>query len=111
VGRWADRENYRKAMMNNLMLFGDGEEPGQVIGSSEADNPRIHLMMIQRFMAKPEFVFASPAVRDAFEQLKQAYTGLMAGEYPEMLYPEDSAEQLTAQLSQAGRPPQPPPIA
>jgi hypothetical protein len=107
VGRWADHENYRKAMMNNIMLFGDGVEPGQVVGSSEADNPRIHLMIIQRFMAKPEFVFASPAVRDAFEQLKGAYQALIRQEYPQMAYPEESAEmmqQMAGQMAGAGPP-------
>lgn len=99
VANWAEQENYRKSILQVLLLFGDGETPGTIIGSTKADNPEIHLMVIDMFMAKPEFQFASERVRNQFEQLKAAYQGAL-GTYPKALpRPEDAAamnEQMTA---------------
>jgi len=93
VGNWAQQESYRKAVLQCLLLFHDGQTPGPVIGSAEADLVDVHLEVIQAFMAKSEFQFASPEVRQAFEQLKAQYLGIKGSRYPQQLpYPEDAAE-------------------
>ena len=92
VANWAEQESFRKATLQVLLLFGDGEEPGQIIASTAADQPEIHLMVISQFMAKIEFQYASTAVREAFEKLKQTYMSFLGRGYPDQLpYPEDAA--------------------
>jgi hypothetical protein len=91
-GSRAEYENWRKAVLNNIIQFGDGMTPGDVIISMEADNPEIQLEAVQDFMAKPEFTLASPEVRTAFEKRKQTYAQML-GQYPQQLpYPEQAAE-------------------
>lgn len=93
TGSWTEKEAYRKAMLQCLYTFGDGEEPGQnILVSSQADLFDIHLLVIGMFMAKPEFSFVSLKVRQAFEALKQTYQNLKGAGYPaQMPYPEEAA--------------------
>lgn len=67
VGNDVAWQNYRRAKLENLALFGDGETPGKVI-VSERDLHPIHLSVLNAFIARPEFYAASTTVRDAFIQ-------------------------------------------
>ena len=104
VGNEAGWQNYRRAKLENLVLFGDGEKSGQVI-LSERDQHLIHLKVLDAFMARPEFYAASEPVRTAFiEHYEGHKVGL--GELPEqMLQPEDAAE-LEMEPPQGGGIPQ-----
>lgn len=98
VGNWTELENFRKATLNCLFLFGDGEEPAIIPSSSMADNPEIHLMVLDAFMAKAEFQYASERVRTAFEELKNLLQDRL-GTYPEgmpapEMLPELNQEQI-----------------
>jgi len=97
VGSDLEWQNYRRAMLENIVMFGDGTVPGQVIWS-ERDLHEVHLMVLDAFMARPEFYAASAAVRDKFaEHRAQHMTGL--GQYPEQLPPpEESAQQTLDQM-------------
>jgi hypothetical protein len=71
-------ENYIRAVLLNLILFGDGDQPGELPGANRAagvlgsyfhdaaDKPEIHLIAMEEFMAGPEFTLASNTVQDAF---------------------------------------------
>ncbi|KKM73504.1 hypothetical protein LCGC14_1409860, partial [marine sediment metagenome] len=91
VGNETAWQNYRRAKLENLALFGDGEKPGKVI-VSERDMHLIHQSVLSAFMARPEFYAASPAVRDKFtEHFDEHNVGL--GILPEgMESMEDAAE-------------------
>jgi hypothetical protein len=65
VGLEVEWQNYRRAMLENIILFGDGETPG-TITVSERDFHRIHLRVLDAFMARPEFYASSQKVRDMF---------------------------------------------
>jgi hypothetical protein len=92
VGLEVEWQNYRRAMLENILLFGDGETPGQVT-VSERDLHRIHLNVLDAFMARPEFYAASPAVRDKFAEHYDEHK-MQLGVYPEQLpMPEEIAEQ------------------
>lgn len=97
-------QNYRTAIIRNLILFGDGIEPGVLpmgMEPSEYDNPEIHLMVITRLMSSPEFALASPAVQEKFNNLIQMFQ-TQAGQYPDSLeYPEEAAELAQQQLQSA----------
>lgn len=105
VGAWAEQENYRKSILQVLSLFGDGQKPGQTIGNTLADNAEIHLMVIDAFMAKTEFQFASVEVRKAFENLKMLYQQAIGQRYPEALpQPEDAALMQQQMMKSGGMP-------
>lgn len=89
----AEFESYRKAMLANIVLFGDGQTPGKFQGSSSADIPEVHLEATQAFMARPEFALASVSVRRAFEQRRDFYLQQM-GQYlpPGVGHPEEEAQ-------------------
>jgi len=102
VGNEAEWQNWRRAVMNNIILFGDGRTPGQVI-ANDHDLHDIHIRVIESFMARPEFYAASPEVRQKFTDLLLAHQTMLAN-YPEQLpYPEDAALSEEAAL-RAGQP-------
>jgi len=91
VGNEAAYQNYRRAKLENLSLFGDGDRPGKVT-VSERDNHPIHLEVLNTFMARPEFYAASVEVRDAFVLHYEEHNsglGILPEEMPPM---EDAAE-------------------
>jgi hypothetical protein len=93
VGDEVGWQNYRRAMLENIVLFGDGETPGKVT-VSPYDLPRVHLDTLMAFVARPEFFAASVAVREAFYEHIKEHRGQM-GMYPDQLpYAEDSAEAM-----------------
>ena len=92
VGNEAEWQNYRRAMMENIVLFGDGEKPGQVI-VSELDIHEVHNRVLQAFMARPEFYQAKPEVREAFIQHFGEHNLGMATIPDEMPQMEDAAAE------------------
>ena len=101
VGNEAEWQNYRRAMLENLILFGDGKMPGQVIVSGR-DMHTMHLMVLNSFMSGPEFYLASPAVRDKFVEhfdKHEAGLGILPEDMPTM---EESAEETTQQMEGGG---------
>lgn len=101
VANDAEWENYRKAQLNNVLLFGDGKNPapeGAVMVDPETDIVEIHIEVMGAFMARPEFQLAADEVRARF---KEAYKNLQIylGRYPDqMKYPEIMAEEGQEQL-------------
>jgi len=101
----AEWHNYRKAILNNIILFGDGSTPGKIITSSEGDNPEVQLEFLQDFMARPEFVLASREVRMAFEERKAIYEDMLGRKYPKELGAIDQeaeVAQMRAELEGRG---------
>lgn len=100
-----ETNTYRTAMLNNLLLFNDGQTPGQVLVSSIADNPRVALEVTTTFMSRPFFRFASVPVRQAFEKLVESYRAILT--IPQMQamgqpFPEDIMER--GEMSQEPQP-------
>lgn len=92
VGNEVAYQNYRRAKLENLALFGDGETPGEII-VSERDMHLIHQSVLNAFMARPEFYAATPAVRDAFiKHFDEHNVGL--GILPEGMPPMEEAAEL-----------------
>jgi hypothetical protein len=97
VGNWAEEAQVRKSMLNNLIMFGDGETPGEIITSDRADNPKVQLRILEQFMARPEYSLASVAVREKFETYKEGLMGLRLLGDPNMPYIEDAAAEEMGQ--------------
>jgi len=93
VGDELGWQSYRRAMMENIILFGDGQMPGEVIVSM-FDVPRIHEQVLLTFMARPEFYLGSPQVREAFVKHLNEHR-MNRGQQPDQLpYAEDAAAQM-----------------
>jgi hypothetical protein len=90
VGGEVEWQNYRRAMLENIVLFGDGREPGQVV-VSKYDLHAIHLKVLQAFMARPEYYMADVKVRSQFDLHYEAHmTGM--GVFPDQMpHPEEAA--------------------
>jgi len=93
-------ETWRKAIWQIIMLFRDGQTPGNIDVGEHTQNPDIHLIAVQRFMSKIEYSLASKEVRDKFESWKVSLEILAGSYYPPGLPPP---EQLI-QGVQAGQP-------
>ena len=93
VGNEQEWQNYRRAMLENLLLFGDGQTAnGQNVIVSERDMHLIHLMVLDAFMARPEFYLASAEVRDLFVKHYDMHkVGL--GQLPAGMPPIDQAAE------------------
>jgi len=90
-------ETWRKITWQIIVLFRDGQTPGELIVGEHTQNPDIQLMAVQQFMNKIEFSLASPEVRKVFEDLKIQLEILCGRNYPTGLPPpEDIAAQMAA---------------
>jgi hypothetical protein len=96
VGMALEWENYRRAMLENIILFGDGEKSGEVIVSPN-DVHRVHLNVLMAFMARPEFFASSVKVRNAFQSHVEEHQAGLGG-YPEQMpMPEEAAAMALGQ--------------
>ncbi len=103
VGGEVAFQNYRRAMYENIILFGDGQKPGEII-VSERDMHMVHKKVMDAFMARPEFYEASVPVRDAFERHWQEHQNGLAI-LPEGIGPPDEeAEAYMAEQEMMGGP-------
>ena len=96
VGNEVEWQSYRRAKMENVVLYGDGIKPGKII-TSVNDLHEVHLEVLQAFMARPEYHLAEQGVRDKFEAHRDFHTQAL-GEFPEgMPYPGTEDEILQQQ--------------
>lgn len=97
VGNEIEWQNYRRATLENLVLFGDGQTPGKIMYADHDLHP-VHLMVLDAFRARPEFFLASPEVRTAFFNHRNEHMAGM-GNLPEgMPYAEEGAEAAVNQM-------------
>lgn len=102
VGNEIEWQNYRRATLENLILFGDGNKTGKIT-YSDTDMHPVHLMVLDAFMARPEFYLASPEVRIEFKKHREEHLA-GTGAYPEgMNYGEEEAEGAVAQMDEMAR--------
>jgi hypothetical protein len=97
VGGEVEWQNYRRATLENIILFGDGEQPGQVTYSDNDMHP-IHLMKLDEFMSRPEFSLASPEVRPKFVKHRQEHLAGMGQVPDDIPYAEEAAEGAVGQI-------------
>ena len=101
VGLEVNWQNYRRAMFENIILFGDGETPGKVT-VSERDLHRVHLMVLDAFMARPEFYASSQKVRDLFVAHYDEHRNGLGTLPDQMPTPEEAAELSMMGQGQGG---------
>ena len=104
VGNDREWNSYVKAKMENVVLYGDGESPGE-INVSPYDFHQVHLEVLDTFMARAEFEMASPEVKNKFITHRDLHREAL-GEFPEGLPTLGSpeADQLLGMSAQGGVP-------
>jgi hypothetical protein len=101
VGNEPEWQNYRRSVMENIQLFGDGKTPGSII-VSDTDMHEVHLRVLDGFMSSPEFYAAGSEVRDAFIAHRKAHMSQF-GNFPDQLErPEDAAVMQQQMMKQGG---------
>jgi hypothetical protein len=108
IGGRREFEAYRKAVYNNVVLFNDGVEPGNIDVNQIIDDPEIHLMAVREFTGRLEFSFAKKEIRAAFESWIGLLEDSLAGyprQLPDILQQAASAEQPGGPGGGQGAPP------
>ena len=98
VGAEVEWQNYRRATLENIMLFNDGQTPGKNVMYSDNDMHPVHLMKLDEFMAKPEYWLASPEVRVKFMKHRTEHLAGMGQLPDESPYAEEAAEEAIGQI-------------
>ena len=97
VGNEPEWQNYRRSILENIILFGDGEKTGEITLDGN-DMHEVHLRVLQAFMARPEFYQASAEVRDNFKQHYEYHLQLIGMQVPDQApFAEDAAEEAQGQ--------------
>ena len=100
---WLDEEKsaYDMIVRNCLVLYGDGEQPGQIVMTPHTARPEFQLRILIGFMSGPIMSIASPQVQNEFIKLKQFLleaTGVMM---PEGV-PSPMEAAMSQQMGQGG---------
>ena len=101
-----ERAAYEMIVKNALILYGDGQAPGEIVLTPHTALPNLQLRVLTSFMAGPQMAMASPEVQDEFMKYKQFLQQGLGNVLPEGVpLPEEAAMQ---RMQQQGRPiPQP----
>jgi hypothetical protein len=96
-----ERSAYEMIVRNILLLYGDGQSPGEIVVVPGMVRPDIQLRLLSAFMADPKMAVASVEVQNAFLDYREMLQQQMAGVLPPGVpNPEDAAMQ--AQMMQMG---------
>lgn len=83
-----------KATLNNIVLFGDGETPGEVWYEPDADNAEVFLLILSNFIAKAMWGMAAPEVQEMFYRYRDDILSRLPTVLPESAPSiEEAAEQ------------------
>ena len=93
-------ETWRKATWQIIMLFRDGETPGDIDIGEHTQQADIQLIKLQEFMSKIEYSLASEAVREKFETWKIDLEILAGQRFPSALPPP---EEIAVQEAAGGQ--------
>lgn len=96
VGNEAEWQNYRQAMLENIILFGDGTQTKPIV-FDVMDIHEVHMRIHQAFMARPEFRQAGVDVQNAFKKHYAAHE-LALGRLQLGQFPEDAAMEQDMQM-------------
>jgi len=100
IGNRSDWEAWRKAVLQKILLYNDGETPGQIIGGSEYDRPDIVLPVIEEMTSSVEFMVASEDVRNAFIEWKERFEQI-GPNFPDQLSLDQGAASVGINPGQA----------
>ena len=66
-----ERAAYEAVVKNCLILFGNGETPGEIVVGDPHSTTKVAVEGTNSFMSGPQMMMASPEVQDEFMKYKQ----------------------------------------
>ena len=105
---WTDEHQsaYETVVRNVILLYGDGQVPGQIILVPEQAKPELQIRVLSAFMGGPMMMVASPEVQNQFSRYKQTLIEFMGLSLPEAVPNPDDLAMLTKidqQLARGGQ--------
>jgi hypothetical protein len=94
---WTDEHQsaYETVVRNVILLYGDGQVPGQVILVPEQAKPELQIRVLNAFMGGPMMMVASVEVQNSFSRYKQTLIEFMGLSLPEAVPNPDDLAMLT----------------
>lgn len=78
-----DRGAYETVVRNILLLYGDGQSPGEIIVTPHTSKPELQIRILQAFMGSPPMMVASVDVQDQFKVYRDTLMMNMGMTLPE----------------------------
>lgn len=98
-----ERSAYEMGVQNILVLYGNGNDPGQVVLTPDSSRPDIQMRLLSSFMSSPVMSVASPEVQNAFSDYKQSMLQFMGATLPPQVpSPEMAAMAMGPQNAPPG---------
>lgn len=91
---WMDEEKgaYESIVQNILLLYGNGEDPGQIVLTQHMMRPDIQMRVLSAFMTSPIMMAASSEVQDEFRKFRDTMLRFMGQTLPQQVpTPEEAA--------------------
>lgn len=101
---WLDEEKsaYEAVVRNCLLLYGDGESPGEVVLTPHTARPDFQMRVLTSFLTSPTMSMASPQVQDEFMKYRQFMMDALGFTLPEAVPNPDDMSILLDSQRQAG---------
>jgi len=103
---WMDewQAPYETVVRNCLLLYGDGETPGEVVVTPATAKPEFQMRVLVAFMSGPAMAAASPDVQDAFASYRDFLMGAMGLVLPAAVPNPDDMSMLRQGIADQGFP-------
>jgi hypothetical protein len=104
---WMDEEKgaYETIVQNILLLYGNGQDPGQIVVAPHMVRPDLQLRVLSGFMTSPLLSAASAEVQEEFKKFRDAMLRFMGQTLPQQIPTPDEAAAMGMQPQQ--QPPMP----
>jgi hypothetical protein len=89
-----EKAAYESIVRNCLILFGDGEAPGEIVVTPHTARPEFQLRILSGFMSSPQMAMAAPQVQDEFMKYRQFLFDSMGLTLPEAVPNPDDMSML-----------------
>jgi len=97
---WMEEEKsaYEAVIKNCLLLYGNGEDPGQIVLTPHTARPSFQMRVLTSFMTSTSMIMASPEVQDEFMKYREFLMQSLGLTLPKAVpSPDDMAVLMDAQ--------------
>jgi hypothetical protein len=96
---WMDEEKgaYESIVQNILLLYGNGEDPGQIVLTQHMLRPDIQMRVLSAFMTSPIMMAASSEVQDEFRKFRDTMLRFMGQTLPQQFPTPEEASAMGIQ--------------
>lgn len=104
---WMEEEKgaYESIVQNILLLYGNGQDPGQVVLTQHMTRPDVQMRVLSAFMTSPTLSVASTEVKEEFRKFRDAMLQFMGQTLPQQIPTPDEAAAMGMQPQMGAQPP------